>query len=181
MTPITLHLIDIYHAEPFDKERLEKIEHELTQEDHDWYDQNGWKFYSPENHVEYRLPSLGEPVSLHHAKNPVVEIHGRKYKVLLDLGHYDDPPYEAKGKSVTLIPTEEAATKSDTKSDRAYLRFFGQPRWVQNERYPGYKGKPCYHFCTIESGWGDSGNQNILIGCNEEGIPEVAYFEASCC
>jgi hypothetical protein len=33
----------------------------------------------------------------------------------------------------------------------------------------------------LENGWGDMGNWNILVGFDADGVPNVAYFEASCC
>lgn len=41
------------------------------------------------------------------------------------------------------------------------------------------EGNVCHHFLTIENGWGDCGNFNILLGFNGL-IPNMAYFEASC-
>ncbi len=185
MREIVLDLEDIFHAEHIDKEQLQKVEHDLTEEDHEWYNTHGWEWFRPENHTEYLLPELGKPIFLsRNYKDPVVEINGKRWKLLFSFD-YNYEPYEAKGKRVIFRETDEPLTKSDRKPSKHrhdfYMKIFGQPVWVQGEHYPAYKGKPCHHLATIESGWSDCGNWNILIGCNEQGDPEVAYFEASCC
>jgi hypothetical protein len=184
MREITIDLEDVFHAEHINKETLQKVEHDLTEEDHDWYNTHGWKYFRPENHIDYLLPELGETIYLRGSCNPVVEINGKRWKLFFDFD-WNHEAYEAKGKRVIFRETDEPLTVSDCKPSKNrhdfYMKVFGQPVWVQGEHYIAYKGKPCSHLVTIEVGWGDCGNYNILIGCNEQGDPEVAYFEASCC
>jgi hypothetical protein len=184
MKEIILELKDIYDAEHINKESLQKVEHDLTQEDFDWYDLNGWKYFHPDNHIEYPLPSLGDPIYLRGSTNPVVEINGKRWKLFFDFD-WDHEAYSAKGKRIILRETNEPLSQSERPNPKSrfdyYIKVFGQPVWVQGEHYIAYKGKPCSLLVSIEIGWGDCGNYNILVGCNDEGDPEVAYFEASCC
>ncbi len=170
--------------EQYDHNLLEKVEHDLTEEDIATYDRIGWDNYRPEYHAQYLLPSLGEPLLLNSYPDPVVEIKGKRYRVVIE-SHYDDEPYEAKGKALVLTETDEPLTKGNRPKKghwrgSSYYKFFGQPTWVQNESFPAHNGKPCYHLVTVENGWGDCGNWNILIGI-EDDKPVAAYFEASCC
>jgi hypothetical protein len=171
--------------EHYDHTKLEKLEHDLTEEDHEWYNTHGWKHFRPENHIEYLLPSLGDPVCFHSSPEPVIEIKGRRFRMNVE-SDYNDEPWEAKGKTLVLTETTEPLSKGKPwkkKDWRAghYYKVFGQPTWIQGECYPAHKGEPCYHLVTVECGWGDSGNWNILVGLDENGVPEAAYFEASCC
>jgi hypothetical protein len=58
---------------------------------------------------------------------------------------------------------------------------FGQPRFIQNPIFPTHEGRPAMHLMTLETGWGDSGNVNILFACDDNGVPCAAWMEASCC
>jgi hypothetical protein len=61
------------------------------------------------------------------------------------------------------------------------VSFFGQPQFIQGEIRPLYNGKPAMHLVTLDSSWGDSGNENILFACDDDGVPCAVWFEASCC
>lgn len=58
---------------------------------------------------------------------------------------------------------------------------FGQPHFIQNPIYPTHEGRSAMHLMTLETGWGDSGNVNILFACDDNGVPCAAWMEASCC
>jgi hypothetical protein len=62
-----------------------------------------------------------------------------------------------------------------------FLQVFGQPVFIQNPIFPEYEGRSAYHLATLETGWGDSGNINIMIALDADGVPVQAWFEASCC
>lgn len=161
-----------------DKEKLEKIEHNLTERDIESYNKLGWEYYHPNDLIEYLLPELGKD-SYFKERYPVVEIKGKKYKVQFE-SDYRREPWDQKGQTLTLIETDEPL--SELIKYYSSVKFFGQPRFVQGKHYPlDLMGNPCHHLMTIENGWGDSGNYNILIGFDKNNIPNMAYFEASCC
>lgn len=62
-----------------------------------------------------------------------------------------------------------------------YCQVFGQPNFIQNEMFPMHKGRMGALLCSIETGWGESGNVNILFACDDDGVPARVWFEASCC
>jgi hypothetical protein len=66
-------------------------------------------------------------------------------------------------------------------SHGSYAQFFGQPFFIQSEMTPNYEGRSAFNLVTVEGGWGDSGNLNIMIGLDTDGVPAKAWFEASCC
>jgi hypothetical protein len=174
----------IFNAGFADKSQLEKIEHELTMEDFEEYYRLGWKCYHPDNHIEYLLPSLGETMYFRSAIDPVVEINGKRWKIKVQ---WNDryPIYEPDSVDMIFTETQEPLSQSELPCSKNrfdfYIQVFGQPNWVQSEFFPTYKGKLCSHLMTIETRWGDSGNHNFLLGCGDNGNPEVVYFEASCC
>lgn len=169
-----LPFVSIYEAPSYDVSLLEIAP--ISDEDLEYYELGNWQYYRP----DYLLPSLGE--RLHFSgrqKQIVVEIKGRRYKVEVE-SDYNEEPYEVDGKSLVLTETDEPLTVED--SCRGWYQFFGQPNWIQNKTYPSdLLGNPCHHFLTVENGWGDCGNWNILLGFDKDGVPNIAYFEASCC
>jgi len=64
---------------------------------------------------------------------------------------------------------------------RFYAQVFGQPNFIQNNIFPVFNGRSAMALCSIETGWGDSGNINILFACDDNGVPCRVWFEASCC
>jgi hypothetical protein len=62
-----------------------------------------------------------------------------------------------------------------------YAQVFGQPIFIQNAIYPVYNGRMAMALVSVEAGWGDSGNYNVMFACDENGVPCRAWFEASCC
>lgn len=176
---IDLPMHCIFEAEPPDMNALERVEYEMSVEDCEYYDRVGWEHYREEDFVDHLLPTLGEPRCFMNYYEIVIPINGRNYVVIFNFD-YDRNMWDPAGKSISLLKTNKKPTEPNSTSYRSYLRFFGQPRWIQSKHYPFYMGKPCFHFCTIENGWGDAGNWNILIGCDRRGVPEKAFFEASC-
>jgi hypothetical protein len=164
----------------YDPSRLEKVEVPFTEQDIEVYDRIGWKHYREEDFFRIIFPSLGESCGFNSLKNVVIPIKGMNYEVEWQ-EDYNFKPYDPTGKVLLLTPTEKPASASNG-TERSWYRFFGQPRFVQNPMYVlDLLGNPCYHFLTIENGWGDAGNFNIQIGFDEQDIPNFAYFEASCC
>jgi hypothetical protein len=184
-----LELQPIESAKECLPEQLRIVNIPLTDEDVAEYEAKGWKYFRKEDFIETHLPELGNPLcfsnkfSLH--KGIVIEIKGKHYHVSFEESDAFEP-FEAKGKYITLTPTTEPLSVPDLKfkgdnETGHYLKFFGQPAWIQGEYYPtDLNGNPCYHLVTIENMWGDCGNYNILIGFDGD-TPNVAYFEASCC
>lgn len=163
---------------------------ELTEKDCEYYEEIGWANYQD---TEVKLPELGNPMyfykgSLSPGRGIVIEIKGKRYKVTFG-EDCDEEPWESNYKYIDLEPTEEPLSVPDRVIDERRewrggydYKFFGQPTWVQGPHYPKDKrGNPYYNLVTIENGWGDSGNYNILISLDENGEPDAAYFEASCC
>lgn len=185
---IRLPLRDIYEAGHIDRSQLETVD-TFTQDDQNRFDKKGWDGYHPDDFVKTLLPSLGEPryLSSRRSKVPVVSLGGKRFKVEI-LSDDRHEHWEAKGKVLLLEETDEPESRSDCVAPERnfrgshYWQFFGQPTWVQSEFFPaGSNGKPCSHFVTVENGWGDSGNWNILVSLGDDGLPVEAYFEASCC
>lgn len=63
----------------------------------------------------------------------------------------------------------------------AELSYFGQPAFIQGEVFPCHEGKLAYPLMTLESGWGDCGNENFFVALDGDGYPCAVYYEASCC
>jgi hypothetical protein len=179
-----LPLLDIRGSATDDQ--LTVVKRELTPEDCEHYDKIGWKHFRETDLIDKYLPSLGDPLyfSSRHSRGIVVEIRGLRYLVQFeDVGHGE--AWEVNGKSLILTETVEPLTVPDAKlhdwRGGYEYKFFGQPTWVQTHWYPvDARGNPCCHLLTIENGWGDAGNFNILLGIKDD-VPSEAYFEASCC
>jgi hypothetical protein len=208
---IELPLRDIWEAPSCRADQLETVTDELTPEEVERITDAGqWKDFREEDLTRTVLPELGPalffteripfytadsysrgtPAGPPEPEGIVVAIRGRNYRVSLRvLAGGRDSDHEARGKTLILVPTDEPATPSDvrvarvaTSRSRREYQFFGQPVWVQNAHYPAdLRGEPCSHLVTVENGWGDMGNWNILVGFDADGVPNVAYFEASCC
>lgn len=59
--------------------------------------------------------------------------------------------------------------------------LFGQPEFVQTPIFPVYNGRSAGNLLTLNTGWGDSGNINIMMATTTKGKPKKAWFEANCC
>jgi len=60
------------------------------------------------------------------------------------------------------------------------VTLFGQPCFIQNEITARIPSGAAMHLATLDTGWGDCGNVNILFACDDDGVPCRAWFEASC-
>lgn len=186
-------LKEVWEAKRCKPEQLIVVERGMTPADCEYYERIGWDKYRAGDLIETKLPELGDGLyfsgkfSVHEPRGVVVEIKGKRYKVSFSEDyHYE--PWKVQGKFVNFEPTDEPLSVPDRPAPDPYhrgwhyLKFFGQPHWIQSAVYPlDLRGNPCYHLMSIENGWGDSGNYNILIGFDENDVPNVAYFEASCC
>lgn len=147
-------------------------ERRMTPEEVEEFENCWWE--GVEHFPTHQLPTLGEQISFP-GFPVVVDIRGRRFKVDIDFD-YDDPSVPD-GKFITLTETGEPLTPPTW----GRVKFFGQPHWIQGEFYPADpRGRACFNLFTIENCWGDNGNQNVLIGLDDDGLPDVAYFEASC-
>lgn len=186
-----IQLQDVFSAPQAKKSQL--VQNEMAPQEVEYYEQQGWHHFRNDDLL--RLPEISPALyyshshSVHGDRYVVVQVGQYRYKVrFIDRGGSDEP-WDHVGKYLSLEFTEEPATPPDREPPDEnkyrggyYLKFFGQPTWVQNEHFPlDGRGNPCYHFLTIENEWGDMGNYNILVGLNEHGIPDCGYFEASCC
>lgn len=83
---------------------------------------------------------------------------------------------------VILEETEDPITppKARTSSPEFPVQFFGTPHWVQNPRFPVWKGKTGHVLFSLHDGWGDGGSTNILFCQDEDGAPVRIFHEASC-
>lgn len=198
---LILPFTPIGHA-PNCRGQLKEIQQELTPEWVEHYDQTAWRDYHDCNHRMMVLPELGEPGMRRHYRDHrdlrdiVIPIKHRRFKINLVWPDWDDgEPWEADNKSIVMEETDEPETPFTLESvwpvpgdwPGTQIRpsgsfCFGQPYWIQGGHYPADKhGRPCYHLLTYANDWGDSGNWNILVGLDLNDIPEIAYFEASCC
>jgi hypothetical protein len=192
---IELKLRDVGHMGYCPVEDRPSVTREMTPEVCAEYDRLGWHTFREEDLIEHPLPEISPPIyfSGRHSLSPgtpgiVVGLGGRRFRV-----HFREEEYpgrehwECEGKTLILEETTDPLTKPDggkTGNRRGghYYKFFGQPMWVQNEYFPlGTRGQLCSHFLTIENEWGDMGNYNILVSLGEDGVPDAALFEASCC
>ncbi len=57
---------------------------------------------------------------------------------------------------------------------------FGQPHFIQNSVAPEYKGRSASHLLTLDTYWGDCGNENYMVVLDDEGYPIALFHEASC-
>lgn len=192
MEPLRLACRDAWDAPRCKPEQLITEVRECDEVDCEYFDRVGWKYCTEDFFTDIKLPELGKALYFSGKFSPykgvVVDIKGKRYKVSFSEGDYNDEPWDARGKFVTFEPSDEPLSVADRPAPDRFHRgwhnfhVFGQPHWIQNPVYPlDLRGKPCYHLMSIENGWGDSGNYNILIGFDENDVPNVAYFEASCC
>lgn len=119
----------------------------------------------------------------------VMFLQGKKYKVTVNFEFNDrECGGMPTGGKITIVPTDEELTVSLDNSkgrhyrDSRYLyKFGGFPSFIQNAVEPAADdGCPYDYICTIENGWGDSGNGN-LFALIRNGVVEDVYVEASCC
>lgn len=63
----------------------------------------------------------------------------------------------------------------------AFLTVFGQPRFIQSECFPSEDGNTGMCLAVMETGHGDSGNENLMFAVDADGQPIAVWFEASSC
>ena len=99
-----------------------------------------------------------------------------------------DPDHaEQYRKDLERLDKEEAQNRKEMEA-KAYTQYFprsnsafGQPSFIQNAVCPAVDGKAAFHLLTLETGWGDSGNENYMVSLDEDGYPCAVFHEASCC
>lgn len=91
-----------------------------------------------------------------------------------------DPPWVTK--ELARLDARIARLESGEERLRPHVpvRFFGVPDFIQNSIFPALGGKAAQNLVTLETGWGDCGNVNLLFACDAEGVPCKVWFEASC-
>ena len=129
------------------------------------------------NYPDYTFPELAPPLVKHAYNEPVVaEIMGRRWKIAV---RTDRSGGEA---GAVFETTDEPVTEPDATGHHGDCSYwFGQPKFIQNTVLPHLDGKSAYPLQTRETGWGDSGNENVFVTFDEQGIPNGLYVEASCC
>lgn len=106
------------------------------------------------------------------------------YFIEIEIKH-DDSGFPYKCEIVEFCPTKLPLdeTRSDISWDW-YIKWGGYPNFIHGEAIPvSDDGIPYTYLCTVENGWGDSGNCNIFLllkdGLFGLKIDDV-YMEASC-
>lgn len=142
---------------------------------------------------------MARSASIYTDDNSVVMfIQGKKYRVtvnfIFDGFERDVCSGMPTGGTVKLEPTDEEVTKSTKRNGEhcsgpdynyrhtSYLyKFGGFPNFIQNGMEPAADdGFPYDYICTIENGWGDSGNGNLFALIRDGEVKHV-IVEASCC
>lgn len=93
---------------------------------------------------------------------------------------WDDPEYIQTRITEDELHIENLKAGAERHWPKGPVILFGQPCFIQNEITPRTEHEAARHLATLETGWGDSGNINILFACDEDGVPCAAWFEASC-
>ena len=140
------------------------------------------------DYSHYGLPEFGpdrlfyDGFRLIHHEGVVVSLGARLYRVRFRPAG-DNDSGAPDGGTVEFIPTTDAQTyylPGGPNVRLPYLTFFGQPRFIQNPVFPGLDGVCASNLFTLETGWGDAGNLNVLCALDGEGIPAKVWHEASC-
>ncbi len=111
---------------------------------------------------------------------PVLEMLGRRWLVSVNFEFTDIPS----GGTITFVEVDTAVTpwvSVDPENDYRDTYWFGQPTFIQSPVFPQYGGRAAYPLLTIESGWGDSGNENVFVAFDPDNTPVGIYHEYSCC
>jgi len=140
------------------------------------------------DYSHYGLPEFGpdrlfyDGFRLIHHEGVVVSLGARLYRVRFRPAG-DNDRGAPDGGTVEFIPTTDAQTyylPGGPNVRLPYLTFFGQPRFIQNPVFPGLDGVCASNLFTLETGWGDAGNLNVLCALDGECIPAKVWHEASC-
>jgi len=122
----------------------------------------------------------------------VVNIAGKRWEIaftpeiiLGDHPFIDDDKWNKSKRKITFTPTKKALSKTSTSTKRnPFIAMFGQHNSVQNKGHlfpVDAKGKITPHLMTVESNWGDYGNEVYFLGLDSKNNPSLLFFEASCC
>lgn len=145
----------------------------------------GFTLHSEDN-KKWLYPQLGESryylsADVQNSGCIVLPIFQRRFAVIYR------PRYKHRipsGGVIYLIETDLTETKFYNHADigdRFYLfKAFGQPEFLQNSWWIGWKGHATYPLLTYESLWGDGGNENIFVALDESNVPVAAWQESSC-
>ena len=135
----------------------------------------------------YGLPEFGPPrlyydgSRLIHRDGVVILIGGRLYRVrFIPVSDNGGVP---EGGTVEFIPTTDPETyflPGGPNVRLPYLTFFGHPRFIQTPVFPELNGVCASNLFTLETGWGDAGNLNVVCALDPGGIPAKVWHEASC-
>jgi hypothetical protein len=110
----------------------------------------------------------------------VMYLHGKKYRVTVDVTYDDDQPARPNSATVTLELTDEPVTECEPHIYYCWFKFGGYPEFMQGEvLVTDDDGNPYTFICTINSHWGDSGNGNVFALIKDDKVIDV-YLEASC-
>jgi hypothetical protein len=142
-------------------------------------------YKEPFDYDKWTFPELGCSRTVEGDEGTVVlEIAGRRWLVCRSFD-YKGQGYPMGG-SITFIETDEPVppwkplvVREGYRPDSSY--YFGQPNFIQNAVFPHHNGKVAFPLMTIESGWGDCGNENVFLALDDSGIPCGLHHEASCC
>ena len=186
MRTLRIPLTPIALARDCDRALLEKTEL-VAEEEKAAFTKEDWGYYAKGWYDSWLLPEIAPARYFYAEERPVVPLAGSRFRVHVAYDDWD-APYDAEGKRLVLEETADPETAPDREAPPRgccgghRVQVFGQPNWIQNPHFPaGPDGAPCRHLITMENGWGDSGNWNVLVHLGEDGLPSVAYFEASCC
>lgn len=118
----------------------------------------------------------------------VVSIGGANYRVIYPLvaKFLQDPDttdYPNDQAPVIIERTTDPVTKPVSRGAQrrgSEVQFFGKPWWVQDARFPVWKGRAGHVLFTLNDNWGDGGSTNVLFCPDENGVPVRVFHEASC-
>jgi hypothetical protein len=134
----------------------------------------------------------------------VVKIGKRKYEIDVqprpisgDIDEQDVSPYkqqwdhknvpyqqwdQGSKRKIIFTPTRKKLTRSEKKTFRyGFIEMFGQAHPIQNAGSiaPVYKGKIARHLMTVDTRWGDEGNETFWLGLDKDGKPAKIYWYAT--
>lgn len=110
----------------------------------------------------------------------VVQMGTARYRIRYHAEYQNDVPTSGVAEFIPTSDAETPFTPGNNSSRRPYLSMFGQPCFIQNPVWPEYQGRCAYHLLTIEDGWGDAGNINVMVALNDQDRPVRVFQEYSC-
>ena len=135
--------------------------------------------YGEYTYYRYTFPEFGP--ARYYQPSPrelILKLGDQNYLVIPDVGGEDEYPM---GGTITFCPTSKPETPFSLEKTNCGIIAFGQPRFIQSPVLCGADGRSASHLMTLETGWGDCGNINILLLLDKDGKPSRAWMEASCC